>query len=73
MIKSLKEDFEDGTIMRLVKGGLIRPSVLNYPVYVNCVDEYMKRGMKKTEAVVETSLKCKVCELTIWRAIKMIQ
>lgn len=69
----LRQYFEDGTIMELVKAGFVAPSKLNYPVYVQHVTEYMQRGMTKTEAVMETSIKCKVCESTIWKSIKIIQ
>jgi len=69
----LRQYFEDGTIMELVKAGFVAPSKLNYPVYVQCVTEYMQRGMTKTEAVMETSIKCKVCESTVWKSIKVIQ
>jgi len=73
MGKPLREYFEDGTIMELVKVGFVTPSKLNYPVYVQSVSEFMQMGMSKTEAVLETSVKCRVCESTVWKSIKIIK
>lgn len=73
MSKQLIHYYEDGTIKELVKLGMVSPSKLNYVVYVDCVKEYMNRGLKKSEAVVETSIKCKVCESTVWKSIQMIK
>jgi hypothetical protein len=61
--------YDEGIIEDLVLYAMVSPLKLNYPVYVNCVNEYMDRGMKKTEAVQTTSINCKVCENTVWNAI----
>ena len=73
MNKPLLDYYEDGTIMDLVKAGFVAPSKLNYPVYIRCVTEYMGQGMTKTDAVIETSIKCNVCESTVWKSIKIIK
>lgn len=73
MIKPLIEYYRDGTIKELVKLGMVSPSKLNYLVYVNCVNEYINRGLNKSEAVLETSIKCKVCVDTVWRSIRTIK
>lgn len=72
-MSKVKEYFDKGVIKDLVDVGFVSPSKLNYPVYVRQVTEYMEKGMSKTQAVIETSIKCKVCESTIWKSIRIIQ
>lgn len=73
MSKKLKEYFEDGTINDLVQKGFISPSKLSYPTYFESVKVFISKGMKKSDAVLETSIKCKVCESTVWKSIKTIE
>jgi hypothetical protein len=70
---NLKKLFEDGTIRQLVEIGFVTPTKLSYPVYVESVNRFMAQGLSKTEAVVETSIRCKVCESTVWKSIKIIK
>lgn len=73
MAKTISEMFQDGTIKQLVKVGFCRPSLLNYPIYVETVESLMKQGMNKTQAVIQTSINCRVCERTVWQSIQIIK
>jgi hypothetical protein len=70
--KMLERYYGDGTIKNLVMIGFVTPTKLSYPVYVESVKRFMDEGMNKTEAVIETSIKCNVCESTVWKSIRVM-
>lgn len=70
---SVKGLFDDGTMKYLLDRGLVTPTVFNYLDIFIEVKTLQQQGMKKSEAIQEASIRCKVCERTVWTAVKTLE
>lgn len=61
---------KNGTMAFLVKQGLITPSAYRrLEIFVE-VKALEREGMKKTQAVQQACLNCKVSEFTVWKSLR---
>lgn len=70
MINPLEKLHKNGTMAFLVKRGLITPSAYRrLEIFVE-VKALENQGLKKTQAIQQASLNCKVCERVVWKAMR---
>jgi hypothetical protein len=62
--------FDDGIFSALFKAGFINSKVFTYrEIYLWVQAQIKKRGITKSQAVLEAEIKFKKDERTIWRAL----
>lgn len=70
---STEDYYKNGIMKDLLHRRLITPTVYRYgEIYAN-VQHLRSNGHNKTQAVKLTSDTCRVCEDTVWKAIKTME
>ena len=67
---SVRDIFEDGTMRYMLEKKLITPTVFRYVEISATVSFYQTQGHNKTQSVKITSDNCRVCEDTVWKALR---
>ncbi len=70
---SIRELHENGSVALLVKAGIITPSAMRKLEYFVEVKNLEHQGVMKSHAVEQVAEKCRVCEDTVWKAIRSLK
>lgn len=70
---SVTDMYANGIMKQLLDKGIITPTVYRSLEIFMEVKNLELSGKKRTHAVEEIAQKCRVCEDTVWRAIKKIE
>lgn len=70
---SVTELYQSGVMKELLNRGLITPTTFRSLELFIEVKNFELSGEKRTHAVEKVSQKCKVSEISIWRAIRKIE
>lgn len=75
MIELLNNLSNDNILQKLLRAGLISPTLINYMEIVNDYNEKIKRARvkRKMDIIQELSTKHKVSERTIYTALKTLR
>lgn len=70
---SVTELYQSGIMRELLDRGLITPSAFrSLEIFIE-VKNFELSGDKRTHAVEKTAEKCKISEISVWRAIRKIE
>ena len=70
---SVTELYESGVMKELLNRGLITPTTFrSLEIFIEVKNLEMS-GDKRTHAVEKTSIKCRLSENSVWRAIRKIE
>jgi len=70
---SVQEYYHNGIMKDLLNRGLITPTVYRYMDYFIEVKALEMKGVKTSHAVEQVSDKCRVCEDTVWKAMRKMK
>jgi len=63
---------DSGVLDYLYQKGFLAPKAFAYLDYFNSYRSYIKQGFEHKDAISLVSERCRVSEITVWRAIKAL-
>lgn len=71
-MSDVRDYFEEGIMRDMLNRKLITPTTFRFAEVIATYQYILPTAKNKTQAVKITSESCRVCEMTVWRAIKTI-